>query len=87
MPIADPGVQSGHEHRDHEISLAARRLPALRGSEELPDYARVIEARRSGVYRVSEAERATLAQSIAEADTGAFVFEIELAAFRKSHSR
>lgn len=54
--------------------------------EELANYARVIEARRTGLYLVSEAERIALAASIKEANQGEFVPEAELAAARKSRS-
>ena len=40
--------------------------------EELADYARVIEARRTGLYRVGEAERRALNEALVEADRGDF---------------
>jgi hypothetical protein len=49
--------------------------------EELFELAREIEARRSGVYRLSDGERA----AIAEARGTAFVSEAEAAAFWKRH--
>jgi hypothetical protein len=51
--------------------------------EELASYARVIEARRSGLYRVSDAERTALGGAIAEAERGAFATEAEVAAADK----
>jgi hypothetical protein len=43
--------------------------------QDLADYARVIEARRTGVYRVSEAEREALTEALAEAERGDFATE------------
>jgi predicted transcriptional regulator len=41
--------------------------------DELAEYAREIEARRSGRYTMSEDERAAVSQGMAEADQGKFV--------------
>jgi predicted transcriptional regulator len=41
--------------------------------EELAEYAREIEARRTGIYRMSDDERAAVSQGMAEADQGKFV--------------
>jgi len=49
--------------------------------EELAEIAREIEARRTGVYAVSEAERS----AIADARRGAFASDKEAAAFWKRH--
>lgn len=49
--------------------------------QELAELAREIEARRTGVYVLSEAERA----AIAEARRGAFASDDEAAAFWKRH--
>jgi len=49
--------------------------------EELAELAREIEARRTGVYVLSEAERT----AIAEARQGAFVSDEDIAAFWKRH--
>ncbi len=49
--------------------------------EELAELAREIEARRTGVYVLSEDERA----AIADARRGAFVSDDEAAAFWKRH--
>ena len=50
---------------------------------ELADYARVIEARRTGVYNVSDEERAAIAQGLAEADRGDFADDRALAKLSK----
>ena len=55
--------------------------------EELAEYAREIEARRSGVYRLSEDERAALAQSAEDARAGRFASDEQIAAiFTKARS-
>lgn len=51
--------------------------------EALADYGRVIEARRTGLYVVSEAERSAIAEGIEQADRGEFVAEADLAAVRQ----
>ena len=49
--------------------------------EELAELAREIEARRKGVYQLSDAERA----AIADARRGAFASDEQAAAFWKRH--
>ena len=49
--------------------------------EELAELAREIEARRKGVYQLSDAERA----AIADARRGAFASDDQVAAFWKRH--
>jgi predicted transcriptional regulator len=41
--------------------------------DELAEYAREIEARRSGFYTMSDDEQAAVSQGMAEADQGKFV--------------
>lgn len=41
--------------------------------EELAEYAREIEARRTGVYMMSDDERAAVRRGLAQADRGEFV--------------
>jgi predicted transcriptional regulator len=45
----------------------------LEDQQELAEYAREIEARRTGVYTMSDDERAAVRQGLAEADRGEFV--------------
>ncbi len=52
--------------------------------QELADYARVIEARRNGIYRVSPEERVAIDEGIAEADQGEFADDTELSASRSA---
>jgi hypothetical protein len=55
--------------------------------EELAEYAREIEARRTGVYRLSEDERAALAQSSEDVGAGRFATDEEIAAiFKKARA-
>ena len=53
------------------------------GQEELVDIARAIEARRSGVYSMTEEERAAVRQGLSEADRGEFVSDEDMEAFWK----
>ena len=41
--------------------------------DELAEYAREIEARRTGIYMLSDDERLAVAKGLAEADRGEFV--------------
>jgi predicted transcriptional regulator len=53
--------------------------------EELAEYARDIEARRSGVYTMSDEERAAVRRGLAEADRGEFVPDDVVAQADKRH--
>ena len=53
--------------------------------EELAEYAREIEARRTGVYRMSDEERAAMRRGLAEADRGEFVPDEVVAEADKRH--
>ena len=53
--------------------------------EELAEYAREIEARRTGVYTMSDDERAAVGKGLAEADRGEFVSDELLAEADKRH--
>ena len=53
--------------------------------EELAEYAREIEARRSGVYVLSDEEWADLQEGMAQADLGEFVSDEDLAKADKRH--
>ena len=46
---------------------------------ELADYARVIEARRNGLYRLDGSERLALEEGLDDADNGRFASESMLA--------
>ncbi len=52
---------------------------------ELADYARVISARRSGRYAVSDVERAAIFEATTEADRDEFVSSLTLKAARLRH--
>ncbi|MEH2565099.1 hypothetical protein V1289_004726 [Bradyrhizobium sp. AZCC 2289] len=53
--------------------------------EELAEYAREIEARRTGIYTMSDDERAAVAKGLAEADRGEFVTDERIAEADKRH--
>lgn len=55
--------------------------------EDLAEYAREIEARRTGIYTMSEDERAAVRQGMAEADQGKFVSDDVVAEADKRHDR
>ena len=55
--------------------------------QELAEYAREIEARRTGVYMMSDDERAAVRQGLAEADRGEFVPDDVVAEADKRHAR
>ena len=53
--------------------------------EELAEYAREIEARRTGIYTMSDDERSAVAKGLAEADRGEFVSDDLIAEADKRH--
>jgi predicted transcriptional regulator len=53
--------------------------------EELAEYAREIEARRSGIYTMSDDERIAVAKGMAQADRGEFVSDELVAKADKRH--
>jgi predicted transcriptional regulator len=55
--------------------------------DELAEYAREIEARRTGIYRMSDEERVTVSQGMAEADQGKFVSDDLVAKTDKRHEQ
>ena len=55
--------------------------------EELAEYAREIEARRTGVYAMSDDERAAVGKGLAEADRGEFVSDERIAEADKRHEK
>jgi predicted transcriptional regulator len=55
--------------------------------EELAEYAREIEARRTGVYIMSDDERAAVAKGVAQADRGEFVPDDVVAEADKRYRR
>ncbi len=52
---------------------------------ELAEYAREIEARRTGVYVMSDEERAAVRKGLAQADRGEFVSDDVVAEADKRH--
>jgi hypothetical protein len=55
--------------------------------DELAEYAREIEARRTGIYRMSDDERKAVSQGLAEADQGKFVSDDLVAEADKRHDQ
>jgi hypothetical protein len=55
--------------------------------EELAERAREIEARRTGVYIMSDEERSAVRRGLAEADRGQFVPDEVVAEADKRHDR
>jgi predicted transcriptional regulator len=53
--------------------------------EELAEFAREIEARRTGVYTMSDEERIAVGWGLAEADRGEFVSDERIAEADKRH--
>jgi predicted transcriptional regulator len=53
--------------------------------EELAEYAREIQARRTGVYVMSDEERAAVRRGLAQADRGEFVADEVVAEADKRH--
>ena len=47
--------------------------------QELADYARIIEARRNGLYRIDESERLALEEGLDDAEKGRFASDAMLA--------
>lgn len=53
--------------------------------DELAEFAREIEARRTGIYRMSDDERISVARGIAQADRGEFISDELVAEADKRH--
>ena len=66
------------------VMRQAERWP-LEDQEELAERAREIEARRTGVYVTSDAERAAIREGLAQADRGEFVPDEVVAKADKRH--
>lgn len=57
----------------------------LEDQVELADYARIIAARRSGRYQVTDVERAALFEATSQADRGDFISHFALKTERLRH--
>ena len=55
--------------------------------DELAEYAREIEARRTGIYTMSDDERAAVGKGMAQADRGEYVPDELVAEADKRHGR
>jgi predicted transcriptional regulator len=59
----------------------------IEDQEELVEVAREIESRRSGIYHLSDQERASVRAGMADARSGAFATDEELEEFYQLHRR
>jgi hypothetical protein len=59
----------------------------IEDQDELAEYAREIEARRTGIYRMSDDERAAVGKGLAQADRGEFVADALVTEADKRHER
>ena len=67
--------------------LAQAETWPLEDQDDLAEYAREIEARRTGIYTMSDDERAAVAKGLAEADQGKFVSDEVVREADKRHER
>jgi predicted transcriptional regulator len=67
-----------------EVIKKAENWPA-EDQEALAEFAREIEARRTGVYTMSDAERQAVREGLAQADRGEFVADDIVAKADKRH--
>ncbi|MGY3445597.1 MULTISPECIES: hypothetical protein [unclassified Bradyrhizobium] len=59
----------------------------IEDQEELAEFAREIESRRTGVYRLSDDERAAIRSGLEESRQGDFATEKEIEDFYELHRR
>ena len=59
----------------------------LEDQHDLAEYAREIEARRTGMYKMSDDERTAMAKGLASADRGDFVADELVAEADNRHGR
>jgi len=69
------------------LETLIERVSALpeEAQDELLDIVAVIEARQSGVYRLTDDERTALKKGLEAAERGEFVSDEDMAAFFKRH--
>jgi predicted transcriptional regulator len=69
---------------DHDVRVLDRVKTWPREDQEtLAEFAREIEAHRSGVYQLTPDEEAAIERGLAQADRGEFATDEEMAALRK----
>ena len=81
--IAHSGSTGGYNawlarYPDRKLSVAVMCNTQFDPKQNAFYYARVIETRRTGVYRVNDAERAAIAEGMAQANRGEFVDETRM---------
>jgi predicted transcriptional regulator len=69
------------------LETLIERVSALpeEAQEELLDHVAAIEARESGVYRLTDEEKAAVKKGLEAAERGEFVSDEDMAAFFKRH--
>jgi predicted transcriptional regulator len=69
-----------------ELEAVLRRVETWphEDQEALVEYARELEARRTGVYRLTDEERVAIREGLEQARRGEFVSDAEMDAFWKS---
>ena len=69
------------------LETLIERVSALpeEAQDELFDHVALIEARQSGVYRLSDEERAAVKKGLEAAERGEFVSDEDMAAFFTQH--
>jgi predicted transcriptional regulator len=69
------------------LETLIERVSALpeEAQDELLDHVALIEARRSGVYHLTDDERAAVKKGLEAAERGEFVSDEDMAAFFKRH--
>ncbi|MEA2877166.1 MAG: hypothetical protein QOF14_2362 [Hyphomicrobiales bacterium] len=69
------------------LETLVERVSALpeEAQEELLDHVALIEARQSGLYRLTDEERAAVKKGLEAAERGEFVSDEDMAAFFKRH--
>ncbi len=89
MPCSEQRLICYTEHMSQAAKDILRRVEdwPQEDQEELVELAREIEARRSGVYRLSDDERAVIAESSADVRAGRFATDEQIAGiFKKARS-
>jgi hypothetical protein len=93
---AAPGAHSRKKPLWHNAGMTTKTLKEVmdraatwprEDQDELAEYAREIEAHRTGIYTMSDDERKSVDKGIAQADRGEFVSEELVAEADKRHGR
>jgi hypothetical protein len=77
----NPGMNTLKDVLEHAVTWPQE------DQDKLAEYAREIEARRTGIYTLSDDERLAVAKGLAEADRGEFVPDELVAKADKRHGQ